>query len=324
MIKFYFGNEKYLVFSGFQKEKSKFKENNPDSHIGEFDFEQIVDLKRVREELVSGGGLFSSRKMVVLRNVGNLDSLSQEKVLEMLKFPEVSSGEDLEVLIVLLGKDKLEKKLRTFLVGKSKRKTEVVESKKKKGAEIGAWVLAELKQRTDSMIQFEKRALDELILLTNGDLWKLSTEIDKLICFVEKGKIKIEDIQKLCSGNIEAGVFDLVDAIGTKKLESAMTLKNRLIEQGDNEFFVFSMIVSQIRNLVKVSACVSKGIQNSDQISRLCAIHPFVVKKTLAQLRNFPLSKLREVYQLATDIDGDAKIGKRDMKESLDYFIAKI
>lgn len=324
MIKFYFGNEKYLVFSGFQKEKSEFKKKNPDSHIGEFDFEQVTDMKLVREELVSGGGLFSSRKMVILRNVGNLDSASQEKILEMLKSPEVSSGDDLEILIVLLGKHKLEKKLRAFLTGKSKRKIEVVESKKKKGAEVGTWILAELQKRSESTIKLEKRALDELILLTNGDLWKVSTELDKLICFVEKGSVRIEDVQKMCNGNIEAGVFDLVDAIGAKNLERAMTLKNRLIEQGDNEFFIFSMIVSQIRNLIKVSTCVSKGAQSPDQISKLCGIHPFVAKKTLAQLRNFPLSKLREVYQLATDIDGDAKIGKRDMKEALDYFIAKI
>ncbi len=324
MIKFYFGDEKYLVFTEFQKEKNKFKDENPNAHIGDFDFEQVVEMNKVREELVSGGGLFSSKKMVILRNAGNLDSARQEQLLELLKMSEVEKGIELEVLIVLLGKDKLLTKLKGFLTRKTKREIESFEFKKRNEDEIKTWISKELIKRTDDKVLIDKRALDELILIMNGDLWRISNELDKLICFVEEGSIQIGDIGKICNGNIEAGVFDLVDAIGAKNLGKAMTLKERLIAQGDNEFFVFSMIISQIRNLVKVSSCVAKGIRNPDQIASLCKIHPFVVKKTLAQLGSFSIEKLRTTYQLAADIDKEVKSGKRDMKETLDYFIAKI
>jgi DNA polymerase III subunit delta len=324
MIKFYFGDEKYLVFSAFQKEKAKFKSQNPDAYIGDFDFEQVVEMSKIREVLVSGGGLFSSKKMVIFRNVGNLDLLKQEQFMELLKTPEVGNGDDLEVLIVLLGKDKPITKLKGFLTRKTKREIENFEFKKKTEKEIKDWLLLELKNRTDNKVTIKDNALDGLILIMNGDLWRISNELEKLICFVGEGSIQIEDVEKICSGNIEAGVFDLVDAIGAKNLKLAMTLKDRLMTQGDNEFFVFSMIISQIRNLVKISSCASRGIRNPEQIANLCKIHPFVVKKTLIQLRSFPLGKLRATYELAAQIDKQVKSGQRDMKETLDYFIAKI
>ncbi len=324
MIKFYFGDEKYLVFSEFQKEKKMFKKKNPNAQIEDFDFEQTIEMNLLREAFVSGGGLFSAKKMITLRNIGSLDLVKQDQLLELLKLPEIGIKGDLEVLIVLLGKEKPSTKIKGFLTRKTKKEIENFEFKKKNDEEVKKWIISELKKRTSSKITIEKKALDEISLIMNGNLWRISNELEKLICFVEEDLIKIEDVKKICSGNIEAGVFDLVDAIGTKNLEQAMTLKNRLITQGDNEFFIFSMIISQIRNLIKISSCTSKGIRNADQIASLCKIHPFVVKKTLKQQGSFPMEKLRTIYQLAADIDKEAKNGNRDMKEALDYFIAKI
>lgn len=324
MIKFYFGSEKYLVFHKFLAAKASFKENNFNAQIGEFDFDKIVDLKLVREALVSGGGLFSSEKMIVLKNVGSLDSARQDDLVELLKSKEVSEGTELEVLIVLLNKGKLSIKLKGFLTRKSKRNIESVEFKVLKDGELKKWLKAELKKKTKGDVGIDKDAFEELILITNGDLWRISNELEKLICFSEEKEISVADVRKICSGDIEAGVFDLVDAIGSKNLEKAMTLKNRLIAQGDNEFFIFSMIISQIRNILKVSDCVAKGVRNPDQIAKLSKTHPYVVKKTLMQLKNFPKEKLCFIYRLAAEIDSEAKKGERDMKEAIDYFIAKI
>ena len=157
MIKFYFGNEKYLIFHKFQEQKAKFKRENPNAHIGEFDFEQVTDLNQVREELVSGGGLFSSEKSIILKNVGSLNSLEQERLLEMLKISEVSEGDELIVFIVLLGKDKLQSKLKGFLTRKSKRNIESIEFKKKKEAEVKEWAISELEKRSDANVGIEKK-----------------------------------------------------------------------------------------------------------------------------------------------------------------------
>ncbi len=324
MIKFYFGEEKYLVFSQYRKERLNFEKNNPDAHIGEFDFKKVIDLKQVAEELISGGGLFASKKMLILRNINEVSVTFQEQFLELLKNPIVSEGDELELLIIALEKGKFSTKLKGFLTRKTKRKIESIEFKRKKGMELEKWVLLEINRRSNKDVSIKSIALKELILLTNGDLWKLNSEIDKLICFVDKGEISKMDIEKICNGEMEAGVFDLIDAVGAKNLEKAITLKNRLITQGDNEFFIFSMITSQLRNLIKVEFCVSNGIYNADRIAKKCKLHPFVAKKTLAQVRSFSKNKLKRVYDLAARIDQEAKIGQRDMKEALDYFIAKI
>ncbi len=155
-------------------------------------------------------------------------------------------------------------------------------------------------------------------------MWQIKNEIDKLCGFKEKGVITTEDIELLCRGKTNAKIFDLVDAIGQNDKKGALKLKNWLISQGENEFYVITMIVSQIRNLIRVQECNTKGIFDEKSIATKLSMHPFVAKKSLSQLRNYSKKQLKKVYQLAADLDLATKKGEQKMEEALDYMIAKI
>jgi DNA polymerase-3 subunit delta len=63
---------------------------------------------------------------------------------------------------------------------------------------------------------------------------------------------------------------------------------------------------------------------NDHAIAKAGGMHPFVVKKSLQQLRNFPLGKLKKTYQKLADLDFEAKTGKIDIKTALDKFIVEL
>jgi DNA polymerase III delta subunit len=106
----------------------------------------------------------------------------------------------------------------------------------------------------------------------------------------------------------------MVDALGQRNRSRAIQLFNQHIKKGEDESHLFSMFIYQIRNLIKVK---------SGPMAKL-DMHPFVIKKTNQQARNFSFEDLKKIYQKLLEIDLDVKTGKTDIKTALEMFIASI
>lgn len=158
--------------------------------------------------------------------------------------------------------------------------------------------------------------------MKKGDLWAVSALIDSLLNYCAE-RITLEDVLLFGEEKVENKIFDLVDAMGQRNISKALRIKQHLLAQGENEFLIFSMLVSQLRNLLKVNEGIKKGM-HADSIASSFGMHPFVVKKTLAQLRGYDKNQLKVSFLLAADIDKKTKIGDLDMSGALDYLIAKI
>jgi DNA polymerase-3 subunit delta len=190
--------------------------------------------------------------------------------------------------------------------------------------QLRRWINGEFLKRSDKKITSSLMSTRELISLTKGSLWQLSNEIDKLIAYQEKGTIEVEAVRRLCSGQIEAKIFDLVDAIGANNKKRALILKQQLIDQGDNEFYIFTMVIFQIRNLLKVSECLQQGIKIPAMIKQKTGLHPFVIQKTINNLKKFSPAKIKQIYQMVAEIDKRTKIGEMEMNRALEWLIVRI
>jgi DNA polymerase III delta subunit len=76
--------------------------------------------------------------------------------------------------------------------------------------------------------------------------------------------------------------------------------------------------------MLKVADLFERGIRSEYEISKISKLHPFVVKKSLMQIRSITLQKLKEIYGKLENLDTAAKIGKIDIKLGLDKFIAEL
>lgn len=316
MIILIFGQENFLVQQKFRELKKDYLAKNPQAQIEVFDLEDD-QVKEVEESLQSGTSLFSPKKLLILKNIFSLSGTGYEKMYQLIKKASKENG-DLTMIIAESGKPK--GKMLNYL----KRNAKLLEFKQLDQAQLKKWITEEVRNRSNDQLTISQDALTSLCEITQCNLWHIHNEIDKLIQFCSKGEISINDLEEVTKGQIETGIFDLVDAIGIKDKPRAIELKNNLVMQGDNEFYIFSMIHTQLRNIMKVSECASKGITDHAQVSKLCSMHPFVVKKTLSQQGKFDKGELKEIFSLAAKIDVMAKSGKVNIDEALDYFIVKV
>ncbi len=321
-MKFLYGPEKYLIHQKLMELKKNFKNENPNADWVVFDLDED-DLKIVKDNLLQTQGLFAVRKMIVFQNTLNLRKAEQDDLQKFLKEKQLCRNKELEVIFAETN-EKGAKSTSTKLGQYLKRSGEKLEFKKMTDDQLRQWVNSEFLRRSGRKVTDEMMATRELILLTRGNLWQLSSEIDKLISYKESGEIKVEDVRNLCSGKIEAKIFDLVDAIGANNKKRALLLKQQLIDQGDNEFYIFTMIIFQIRNLLKVSECLQKGKRDPFVIKKETGLHPFVIQKTISNLNKFPPAKIKQIYQMIAEIDRRTKVGEMEMNKAIDWLIIRI
>ncbi len=314
---FIYGQEKFLVREKLNQLRADLASENEASQLVEFDFSQGFDESELAGQLASGGGLFSSKKLFVLKNALALNKDFQAKLKDLVK----KNNEKVNQLIfVEEDNNPLKGSLYSFL----KKQAEVLNFKNLPAGELSKWINQRVRKISDGKVELENAVVNQLALSNKNDLWAISNEIEKLVNLKSVGKIGMPEFNQVCRVQTEGKIFDLVDALGANNKARALTIEKQLLAQGENEFYIFSMLFFQLRNLVKIGNLVKKGLANSNELSRRLKMNPFVVNKTLGQLRNFPLEKALRAYRLGAKLDYQVKQGDLKLKDELEYFLVVI
>jgi DNA polymerase-3 subunit delta len=313
LLNVYFGEESFLIHQSIQKKQREFNFENHNSLTEIFN----GDENPVGDFLLSisrGGGLFVQKKLVIMKDIFEYDQGSQEKILKFFQKKD-RLFRDIEIIISWSGKVRANKLLNWL-----KKNGKIKEFKKATPFEVERFILNKLEGKN----QIDQEVIKKMILFFSSDLWRLDRELEKLINFNPGKKINKSDFDTICEGSIGAKIFDLIDAIGNKNKKRALELLNSLTSQGEDVFYILSMIVFQVRNLILVLDCKKRGVFNSKEIAQRVSLHPYVVQKSLAQLKGFDLLKLKKIYQKLFSLDINSKSGKINLSEALEDFIVKI
>ncbi|HHX58758.1 MAG TPA: DNA polymerase III subunit delta [Candidatus Moranbacteria bacterium] len=317
-MNFIYGKEKYLIRERVLEIEHEFLEKYPTASINIFDWAESFEPALFSESLANSG-LFAQEKLIVVKNSLKLNQENQVKFLDLLKDFKKKNNKRVMLVLAEFEDGACRGKLFNFL----KRASQVTKFDLLKGSELNQWIERLAEKRSQGKVGVEVAAANWLGIITHGNLWKISQEIEKLINFKESGMATLKDVKAICQGQVEGKIFDLVDAVGRGDKSRALRLKSQLLNQGENEFYIFSMIIFQARNLLKVSECARKGISDKRAVSQKTGLHPFVAQKTLSQLRNFSSNKIAEIYKLAAEIDLKSKQSDFQMARELDYFLVK-
>ncbi len=167
----------------------------------------------------------------------------------------------------------------------------------------------------------ERSASVAIQLYLGSDLGRISLELDKLISYDKN--ITKDNVDLLVDAGYFNTIFDLTDAISNQNQKKAIHCLEKALATGENETYLLTMIVSQVRNLLLVSDLKSHGLSESEIVSR-SKLHPFVVKKSLAMIRNFTTDQLVSMHRQLLDIDIATKSGGADSKTLLTSFVLKV
>jgi DNA polymerase-3 subunit delta len=159
--------------------------------------------------------------------------------------------------------------------------------------------------------------------LVGADLRLLDQEIEKLTLYADGREVTAEDVRTLVSRAIETSIFDLVDCLGRNQTDRALQLLRQLLDERQEPLYVLAMLARQVRILIQVSELRAQGLAEADIVRRL-GLHPYPVKKAIAQSDHLKMSQLEAAHQLLIETDWAVKTGELDEAVALDLLVVEL
>lgn len=304
MIIFLYGQDSYRS----REEVRKIIEDYKKANLDWFDFVRIDTsdketkvFEQIRQT-TNTVSMFGSRKLIIIENIFLIDEELQESVLEFLKQKNLETNRD---IIIVFWSEEVDKQNNLFKFLKTRAKCQ--EFIFLKGYQLRSWIKDYIKEQKGKI---ENSAIEKLIEYIGNDLWRMTNEINKLLNYSKT--IKLEDVELLVKPEIDLNIFEMVDALGQKNKARVLKLFNQHIEKGEDEFYLLSMFIYQIRNLIKVKAGGKLDMRY------------FVIQKSREQAKNFSFEELKKIYRRLLAIDLDIKTGRTDATTALELFLAKL
>ena len=317
MLIFLYGEDSYSSRQKLNEIIAKYKAKHKTGfnfRVIDFGEKDLNELKIAAES----SPMFKEKKLLVLENSFAKKTDWQKELSSYLKKGSIAKDE--EVTLVFYEKQLPDRRteLFKFLAAKPNASQEF---KKIEGVKLENWI-KKVVERNDAEI--EPLAVQRLAVCVGGNLWQMANEINKLITFCGKEKnIKEKDVEELVAVKTEVNIFDTVDALAARDKKKVFKLLHQHLEEGENEIYLLSMFIRQFRNLLIIKDLEEKGISHYEMPKRT-GLHPFVIRKTFAQTKNFSLEGLKKIYARLLELDLSIKTGKISALSALDTLVMSI
>lgn len=260
--------------------------------------------------------MFGSNRLVVVKNApwfGSSAGGGEGSLLEYLKQPSPYS------CLVFLAPGKVDKRRK---VCKEVAKVGVHwESPPLDGADLASFIKEWLKMRGKNI---NNDALAPILAGHQGNLELLVRELEKLTLYLgDRGTVTIDDIEAVMVFPEQNNIFALTDAVGTKDCSKAVWLLRKMLQGGEPPVYIISMLARQLRLVLNGGALAKKGF-SSQQIAEKLKVHPYPVKKALAQGRNFRQTELIDAMTKILETDVAIKRGQGEPVALLEQAVIEL
>jgi DNA polymerase-3 subunit delta len=312
------------------KEKFKIDVDSSGEAIVSFDGTKLVFDKL--NTAVNSGSLFVRRRMVIVEGIFQNKNKEVFPVLfDFIKKEDKKNSDPKEGNILIFYDEnvgthptKVRKDLWQYLVSSKFSQ----EFKKLSNTEISSWVKKEASV-LGAEISIQTSA--ELASILDNDLWRIQSELEKLVNYkggmklMDGGKLEIkkEDIEIMSKGVFDDNIFALTDAIGSKNKSLALKLFEEQMQNGTSFDYLLTMVIWQFRRMLQVRQALDLGY-GSRKITTDLKIHPFVVQKSINQVRSFKLENLKNIFKELVDINKKIREIGAEPKVLMGLFIAKL
>jgi len=273
MILLLYGTDSYQINSRLNEVKSKY----PKDSLNIISLAEDTNWQKIEQEIKSLPFL-ANKKLIIINELSKTKDTKTQKSLGSV-ISSVPEGID----VVFIENDLKSQNWLLKLVQKNG-KCEV--KNLLKSYEIVGWIN---KKAIDKKAQIDRDASELLSTKIGNDLWRLDNELDKLKSF--NPHITKENVTNLVESEFLDSIFALMDAISEKKTAKALELLQNFSIDPTNISYILSMIARQIRNLLAIKELDQDGLKESE-ITKKLQLHPYVVKNTLKQSRNFTIESL--------------------------------
>lgn len=171
-------------------------------------------------------------------------------------------------------------------------------------------------------LQMDNNAIQELIYLVGDNLMLIIGEINKLAIYCNGENITKEMVLDLVPKQLEHVVFDLVDYLLKGQKQQAIELYQSLLLEGEDTIKINYILVMQFRLMIQIKLLQQRHYQVNDIASSL-KVHPYRVKKTIAQMGNLSLIKMANFFDTLVDFEEVLKSQSLDESKFFEMIILK-
>lgn len=182
------------------------------------------------------------------------------------------------------------------------------------------WVMRRVKKLGGQM---SAPAAKTLVSLVGGNLWVMSSEMEKLCLYARGRTIEDRDVRLQTSSAREFTVFNLVDAVMERRAPVAIQLLHQLSMEGAAAPFVLFMLTRQFRLLLRMKDLTGLRLQTWELAGRL-GVPSGAVSRMLQQQAAYSVKRLEDTYRKLLETDISIKTGKWDGEQALELLIVDL
>ncbi|EFR31172.1 DNA polymerase III subunit delta [Eremococcus coleocola] len=311
-----YGSEQYLQDTFLSSLLDHCRQGQEELDLTRFDLqEDSLTLVLDEANLFS---FFADRRVIVVDQADSLIGASRKSItdkeqaalLEYLAQPNEAS-----VLIFRVLKDNLDKrrKLSKALL----KEANFVEMTPMDERAVEAYLKEFLR---DGKFKIQREGIQELLIRTNYDLTKVTSELNKLNSFANPDQlITKKDISLLVPRSLESNVFELSNAVVALQIEKAVKIYRDLLLLNNNPIQLHALLITQFRLFIQSRILMEAGHLEGD-IAKTLSVHPYRVKLALKNNRILSLNQLQQFYMDLVEADFAMKQGLGN-KETYFYIL---
>ena len=287
---FLFGEEPYLLNSSVERFKySVLTEGAVDFNYSLF-YASDADVTTIKDA-VETLPMMAARRLVILKEAQDLSDKEWIELESLITAPVESS-----VFVILASRvDKRKKQIRQLL-----EKADCVEFKKPYENQVPSWVnyIAQTLGLTIS-----NEAIHLLHKLVGNHLTEIEAELKKLGEFIgSHRRIEMADVAQVVSRSKEENVFDFTKAIGENDRVRALEHLVHLLDQGQNEVGIVSLVARHIRILLSLKRGIEEGLHGA-KLAHYAQVPPYFLEGYLDQARLWTQKKLEGTLVILSETD---------------------
>ena len=259
-----------------------------------------LDAQALPSKLLSGG-LFTTKRCIVLMDVFKLKAPAAEALLNLLP----QCGPDTIIIATSPELQKTASPLQEALLKADRVETfPLLDS-----TQLAQW----LKERVRIVqAQIEPAASHFLVQAVGSDTWRLQGLLEQLVHYDKN--ITLANAEQFAASPLDDNIFHLTDALSERQAKVALKVLHDQLADGANPFYILTMLARQITILIQVKA-------GGDAAK---ALHPYVQKKAAQHAQRFSLEQLTRLYGKIVRVDEQLKTTSLEPSVTLDKLVAEL
>lgn len=306
MILFFYGPNTYEARQQIAKLVAQY-EKKTGSNLG---VERIDGAKATIAQLraaLQAEPFLAASRLVIVESVGSNKSVAP-------KIPDILP--DIPASTVAVFYDPNADKRTVYTKGLQSKATRAIEFKPLSRSQLQAWAAKKVEQLGATI---DRPALGRLLEMVGDDQWRLDNELTKLS--LHSPAISLEAVESMVESSTDDNVFALIEAVTAGKTAQGLTSYHRLVEDGNNQLYILSMIIWQLRNLLLAKLA---GRVTAAQLAKQAGMSPYVAEKMLSKRHLFSEKQLQQAFLRTVEVEYQIKTGVGSADVLVERLIADI